>query len=284
MDIADMAEGAIRLALAEDLGTGGDVTTAVLVPAGMEGTAHIVAKAPCRMAGGPVAERVFALVEPQISFETLVPDGDDAAAGRAVARLRGPLAGILTGERTALNFLCHMCGIATVTSRLAEMARPHGVDILDTRKTTPGLRALEKYAVAMGGGVNHRMGLFDAVLIKDNHIAASGGLEPAVRKARNALGDRFEIEVEAASLAQVREAVAAGANIIMLDNMDPGTIEKALALIDGRARTEVSGGVGPENLASYLMPGVDSISLGFLTHSAPAADLSLEVEAPVIPR
>lgn len=277
MDIADEAEGIIRLALAEDLGADGDVTTTAVCPTGALARAEVVAREPCVLAGQPVAARVFTLADARVSYDPVVPDGGRASGGDVVGRLAGPLAGVLSGERTALNFLCHLSGIATLTARLVEIASPHGVAILDTRKTTPGLRALEKYAVSLGGGTNHRMGLFDGVIIKDNHIAAVGGLEIAVRRAGNSLSGRFPIEVEAATLAQVRQALDSGADIIMLDNMDPEAVAEAVALIGGRARVEVSGGVNPENLSSYLPLGMNSISLGFITHSAPAADLSLDI-------
>lgn len=277
MDIADEAEGLVRLALAEDLGVDGDITTGAVCRPGEEGRAAVLSGEPCRLAGQPVAARVFELAGPGASYEALVPDGSDAAPGQEVARVTGDLATILAGERTALNFLCHLSGIATLTSRLTAFTEPAGVTLLDTRKTTPGMRALEKYAVRMGGGTNHRMGLFDGVLIKDNHIAAAGGLETAVRRARNAVGHRFPIEVEAAGLGQVREALDAGADIIMLDNMSPEAVREAVGLIGGRARVEVSGGIGPDNLREYAGLGADTISLGFITHSAPAADLSMEI-------
>jgi len=278
MDIAEVAAGIIRLALAEDLGADGDITTNAVCPPGATGKAVIISRGPCRVAGGPVAKRVFELAAPGAQYEALVADGSAASPDQEIARVQGPLAAILAGERTALNFLCHLCGIATLTARLVEIAAPYGVNILDTRKTNPGMRLLEKYAVAMGGGTNHRLGLYDGVLIKDNHIAAAGGLEIAVRRARNAYGDKYPIEAEAATLAEVREALDAGADIIMLDNMEPKAVADAVALIDGKASTEVSGGVTPDNLSSYVKLGVDSISLGFITHSAPAADLSLELE------
>ncbi len=278
VDIGVEAEGLVRLALAEDLGVEGDITTAAVCPPGAEGRAVVVSRQPCRLAGQPVAAKVFELAGPGASYEVLVEDGEDAGPGREVARVSGPLSALLAGERTALNFLCHLSGIATLTSRLVGIAEPHGVAVLDTRKTTPGMRVLEKYAVMMGGGTNHRRGLFDGVLIKDNHIAAAGGLEIAVRRARNALGDRFPIEVEAADLGQVREALDAGADIVMLDNMRPELVLEAVGLVGGRARVEISGGVTPENLAEYVRLGADTISLGFITHSAPAADLSMEVE------
>jgi nicotinate-nucleotide pyrophosphorylase (carboxylating) len=277
MEIAERAEGIVRLALSEDLGIEGDVTTKAACPPDAVGRAAVVSRAPCRVAGQPIAAKVFSLVAGGAEYRALVEDGKDASPGQEIATVTGPLEAILTGERTALNFLCHLSGIATVTARLVAMAGPHGVRILDTRKTTPGLRVLEKYAVSMGGGTNHRQGLFDGIIIKDNHIAAAGGLELAVRRVRNALGDRFPIEVEAADLAQVRQAVDAGADIIMLDNMSPETVADAVALIGKKAQTEVSGGVSPDNIGSYLGLGIDSISLGFITHSAPAADLSLEL-------
>jgi nicotinate-nucleotide pyrophosphorylase (carboxylating) len=278
MDIAEKAEGAIRLALSEDLGIGGDVTTKAVCPPDSSGSGVIISRVPCRVAGQPIAARVFSLAAAGAEYRAVVNDGQDASAGQKIGTVSGGLEAILAGERTALNFLCHLSGIATVTSRLVALAGGGGVRIMDTRKTTPGLRILEKYAVSMGGGTNHRQGLFDGVIIKDNHIAAAGGLELAVRRARNALGDRFPIEVEAADLAQVRQAVDAGADIIMLDNMSPETVKDAVALIGRRAKTEVSGGVNPENMSSYVGLGIDSISLGFITHSAPAADLSLELD------
>jgi nicotinate-nucleotide pyrophosphorylase (carboxylating) len=277
MDIAEKAEGIIRLALSEDLGAEGDITTTAACPPGATGKAVIISKRPCRVAGQPVASRVFALAGPGAEYRSLVEDGSDASPGQKIAEVEGPLAAILAGERTALNFLCHLSGIATVTARLVALASPFSVNIMDTRKTTPGLRVLEKYAVSMGGGTNHRQGLFDGVIIKDNHIAAAGGLEIAVRRVRNALADKFPIEVEAASLAQVREALDSGADIIMLDNMAPEMATEAVGLIGGRAKVEVSGGVDPENIGSYVRLGMDAVSLGFITHSAPAADLSLEL-------
>jgi len=277
VDVAEKAEGIIRIALAEDLGVDGDVTTTAVCPPGARARAVIVSREPCVIAGQLVAAKVFALAGAEVSYDTVVEDGGRASGGDTIARLQGSLAGILAGERTALNFLCHLSGIATLTGRLVDVVGRGGVTVMDTRKTTPGLRALEKYAVRLGGGTNHRRGLFDGVIIKDNHIAAVGGLEAAVRLARNSLSCRFPIEVEAATLARVREAVDAGADIIMLDNMDPPAVREAVEIIAGRAKVEVSGGVGPNNLASYAQLGMDAISMGFITHSAPAADLSLEV-------
>lgn len=278
MNIADMAEGTIRMALAEDLGAEGDLTSEALLSPERRGRAFVVTRQPCRVAGQPVAQRVFRLTDEAISYRVVVDDGEDASRGDVIARLEGPLLGMLAAERTALNFLCRMIGIATLTARLVALARPHGVEILDTRKTAPGLRSIDKYAVRAGGGTNHRQGLYDGVIIKDNHIEAVGGIDIAVLKARNVLGDRYPVEVEASNLAQVRKALDSGADIIMLDNMDPKMIADAVGLIDGRARVEVSGGIDAENLGSYLELGMNSISLGMLTHSAPAADLSMEFE------
>ena len=277
MDIADKAEGIIRIALAEDLGSKGDVTTEAVCRPGDVGKGQLVCGEPCTLAGQPVADRVFALAGPGASYRQRVQDGGSAAAGQVIGEVEGPLVAVLSGERTALSFLCHLSGIATLTARLVAMAAPHGVKIMDTRKTTPGLRMLEKYAVSAGGGTNHRVGLYDGVIIKDNHIAAAGGIPVAVRRARNALGDELPLEVEASTLAEVRQAVDSGADIIMLDNMSPGQVEKAVAIIGGRAKVEVSGGMNPDNIGSYLGSGIDFISLGFITHSAPPVDISLRL-------
>lgn len=277
MDMVEKAEGIIRLALAEDLGVDGDVTTRATFSPDTKGTALVICSEPCTVAGQTVAEKVFALAGPGASYSIGIKDGEQVPAGETVGSVEGNLGTILAGERTALNFLCRMSGIATLTARLVAMAAPYGVKIMDTRKTTPGLRVLEKYSVAVGGGTNHRQGLFDGVIIKDNHIAAAGGLDIAVRRARNALGEGFSVEVEAATLADVLEAVDSGADVIMLDNMEPARVEEAVAIIGGRAEVEVSGGVTPGNIATYLPLGIDAISLGFITHSAPAVDMSLEV-------
>jgi len=277
VDIAEKAEGIIRVALAEDLGVDGDITTAAVCRPGEKGRAVIIAREACTVAGQAVAARVFALAGGGASSSEMVRDGEAASPDQVIAVVEGSLDAILSGERTALNFLGRLSGIATLTSRLVAIAGPHGVKIMDTRKTTPGLRVLEKYAVKAGGGTNHREGLFDGVIIKDNHIAAAGSLEVAVRRVRNALDERFPVEVEAATLAEVREAVDAGADIIMLDNMPPTRAEEAIALIAGRARVEVSGGVSPDNMTAYVTLGMDAISLGFLTHSAPSVDMSLEL-------
>lgn len=277
MEIEKAAEGIIKLALAEDLGTQGDVTTRAVVKDDLRGRGSVISRQPCTVAGQSIAARVFELAGSGAVYRPRVADGDRAPSGVVLGEVEGPLAAILKGERTALNFLTHLSGIATLTRRLVDIAEPFGVQVMDTRKTTPGLRVLEKYAVAAGGGTNHRVGLFDGVIIKDNHIAAAGGVEIAVRRVQSTLGNRFPVEVEVATLAQVREALDAGADIVMLDNMDPRMVGDAVALVAGRAVVEVSGGINPDNLIEYARLGVDRISLGFLTHSAPAADMSLEV-------
>jgi nicotinate-nucleotide pyrophosphorylase (carboxylating) len=265
----------IEAALAEDLGPG-DVTTEAIVPAGAKGEGVILAKAEGILAGLPIAGEVFRRVEPGIQFTPEAQDGEPVAPGQVVARLAGPLRGLLTAERVALNFLCRLSGIATLTSRYVEAVALYPAVILDTRKTTPGWRALEKYAVRCGGGQNHRMGLYDMVLIKDNHIAAAGSLAEAVRRAR-ASGAKLAIEVEVRTLEELEEALALGVERVLLDNMDLATLREAVKRARGRAKLEASGGITLENVAAVAATGVDYISVGALTHSAPALDLSLEL-------
>jgi nicotinate-nucleotide pyrophosphorylase (carboxylating) len=265
----------IEAALAEDLGPG-DVTTEAIVPAGAKGEGVILAKAEGILAGLPIAGEVFRRVEPGIRFTPEAQDGEPVAPGQVVARLSGPLRGLLTAERVALNFLCRLSGIATLTSRYVEAVALYPAVILDTRKTTPGWRALEKYAVRCGGGRNHRMGLYDMVLIKDNHIAAAGSLAEAVRRAR-ASGAKLAIEVEVRTLEELEEALALGVERVLLDNMDLATLREAVKRARGRAKLEASGGITLENVAEVAATGVDYISVGALTHSAPALDLSLEL-------
>jgi nicotinate-nucleotide pyrophosphorylase (carboxylating) len=268
----------VRRALAEDVGPG-DVTTAATVPASAPARATLVARQPCVLAGLDVAREVFAQVDPAVTFEPVLRDGGRCEAGQALARVAGPARAILTAERTALNFLQHLSGIATRTRAFVDAAGGR-LTVLDTRKTIPTLRALAKYAVRCGGGTNHRAGLYDGVLIKDNHIRLAGGVAEAVRRARQA-AQALPIEVEAQSLADVREAVRSGADIIMLDNLDDETMRAALAEIDGRARVEISGGVTLERMAALASLGADFVSVGGLTHSAPAVDISLDVEGDV---
>ncbi len=268
---------AARRALDEDLGARGDVTTEALIPKEMEGEGVFFVWDAGVVAGLPLASMVFRLLSSRVDFQPLKRDGERVGRGEVLATVRGPLWAILEGERTALNFLQHLSGIATITARCVELAAPQGVQIMDTRKTTPGLRELEKYAVRAGGGVNHRKGLFDGVLIKDNHIAVVGSAGEAVRRAKERLGEQYPVEVEIQRLDQLEEVIAAGADIVMLDNFDPGEVRKAVEIAAGRVILEVSGGVTPDNLAHYVSTGVKRISMGFLTHSSPALDISLEI-------
>lgn len=272
---SEMVEEIVSRALAEDVGAG-DITTEATVPADVRARGEIIAKQEAVVAGLPLVEAVFRNVDSGIVVEPAVQDGGRVAPGEVVARVEGRARGILTGERTALNFLQHMSGVATLAARYVKAVKGTKARILDTRKTIPGLRALDKYAVRMGGAHNHRMGLFDAVLIKDNHIRAAGAVAAAVERARAAAPEGAVVEVETQSMAQVEEAVGAGADVIMLDNMSPEEVKRAVELIAGRAKTEVSGGVTLETVRSYAECGVDYISVGEITHSARAADFSLE--------
>jgi len=261
-------------ALAEDLGHGDLTTSSIFTDE--KGEAFIVAKEAGVLAGLPVAEEVFAQVDGRICFRTTFRDGDRVAPGDRIAALEGPLAGILMGERVALNFLQRMCGIATATRAAADSIRGTRAKITDTRKTTPGLRLLEKYAVRVGGGVNHRFNLADMVLIKDNHIRGAGSIREAVARVRRHCGFPVKIEVEVETLEEVKEAVACGVEIIMLDNMSTAQMAEAVKLISGRALVEASGGISRERLYEVAATGVDLISLGYLTHSSRALDLSLK--------
>jgi nicotinate-nucleotide pyrophosphorylase (carboxylating) len=266
----------IRHALSEDLGEG-DVTSEAIIPADASATAEIKAKQDLVLAGIDVAREVFHHLDPSIKFEQLAKDGDKIKTGAVLARVSGKTRVLLAGERVALNVLQHLSGIATLTARYVEKLSGTKARILDTRKTIPGLRQLEKYAVRMGGGKNHRMGLFDMVLIKDNHIKAAGGITIAVGRVREKLRDRFKIEVEAKTLDEVREALAAKADIIMLDNMTLDRMKEAVKLIAGKALVEASGNVTLETVRAVAETGVDLISVGALTHSAPAADISMKI-------
>ena len=266
----------IDLALEEDAGLG-DVTSRAIFPPGHRSRAVIEARQALVVCGLDVAARVFARVDPALKTRRLASDGDRVAPGRVVLQIAGPTAALLTAERTALNFLQRLSGIATQAHRFAAAVEGTGVRVVDTRKTTPGYRALEKYAVRCGGCFNHRSSLGEHVLIKDNHIAAAGSLTKAVRLGRAAAPHTAKIEVEATTLAEVREACRAGAEVILLDNMTPAQVRAAVAVIAGRAVVEVSGGVRHDTLRDYALAGVDVISVGALTHSAPAADLSLTI-------
>jgi nicotinate-nucleotide pyrophosphorylase (carboxylating) len=283
-DVSKSAEvkALIRRALDEDVG-GGDATTLALVPAGATARARVLSRGSYVVSGAAVAALVFRAVEPRLRVRVLVPDGKRVGPGQAILSVAGPARGILTAERTALNFLQRMTGIATLTSRFVEQVKRHGTLILDTRKTTPGLRALEKYAVLCGGGSNHRMGLFDRILIKDNHRhfwrrAGRPQLDRAVSAAR-ARFPGLSVEVEVENARELTSALAAQPEWVLLDNMSPARLRACVRLCAGRARIEASGGITLGNAARVAAAGVDAISLGCLTHSAPAADLSLEMAA-----
>ena len=265
----------VRRALAEDLGWG-DVTTEATVDASLRARGVIVAKCECVIAGLDVAAEVFRQLDPAAVVTVSMPDGARTTHGDIVAEVRGTAAAMLTAERTALNFLQRLSGIATLTRRFVDAASGR-ITILDTRKTTPTLRALEKYAVRAGGATNHRNGLDDAIMIKDNHIRLAGGVEAAMRRMREARDD-MPIEIEAQSMEQVEQAIAAKANIIMLDNMSIGDMREAVRRIAGRAKIEISGGVTLDRIPELASTGADYVSVGALTHSAAAADLSFELE------
>jgi nicotinate-nucleotide pyrophosphorylase (carboxylating) len=269
----------VRTALAEDVGEG-DVTTAATVEEDARALARITQKAPGVIYGLEAAEAVFRELDPQSESRRLVREGEWREQGGPVIEVRGSARALLTGERTALNFLARLSGVATMSARAARAVDGSGARVLDTRKTTPGLRTLEKAAVAAGGGVNHRAGLFDAILIKENHIAAAGGITAAIERARAAapgLADRLEVEVRDES--EIDEALAAGAPRLLLDNMDNERLRAAVARVAGRAELEASGGVDLSTLRAVADTGVEWISMGALTHSAPALDLSLTLEA-----
>lgn len=273
----------IQQALAEDIGAG-DVTTQAVIPEGTEARGKMVVREEGITAGLEVAQLVFKLVDEKINFSALVSDGTKVKKGQEVAEVKGPARGILMGERVALNFLQRLSGVATLTSKFVERVKDHPLKIMDTRKTTPNLRALEKYAVRVGGGDNHRMGLYDAVLIKDNHLTVTGGIKEAVSRARQNIKKGTKIEVETSNLENVKESLESGANTILLDNMEIGTLEKAVNLVKGwnkehntKIETEASGGVTLDNVVQIAKTGVDVISIGALTHSAPALDISLEI-------
>jgi nicotinate-nucleotide pyrophosphorylase (carboxylating) len=266
----------VRLALAEDIGPG-DLTTTACVPPDLQALGEFLAKQAGVLSGMAVVEECFRQAAPGCRVEHLKQEGDAFAPGDVLARVEGPAGEILTTERVALNFLQRMCGVATIARQYVEAVAGTHARIVDTRKTTPGLRLLEKAAVRAGGGRNHRFALYDGVILKDNHIAAVGCIGAAVRQARERVQHTVKLEVETTSLEQVREALDAGADIIMLDNMDLEPMRQAVALVAGRALVEASGGISLETVAAVAATGVDLISVGKLTHSAPAVDISLEL-------
>jgi nicotinate-nucleotide pyrophosphorylase (carboxylating) len=270
-------EPLVRRALEEDLGRAGDLTSDAVLPPDLTAKAHVVTRQPGRIAGLPIALAAFYILDASIDIETRAADGDDVEASTVLATVHGPARSLLAAERTALNLLGRLCGIATATRDMQALVSPYGAHVVCTRKTTPGLRALEKYAVRCGGGHNHRFGLDDAVLIKDNHIALAGGLRKAVERARAAVGHLVKIEVEVDTLDQLHEALDLKVDVVLLDNMSLDTLCEAVALARGRAITEASGGINPKTAADIAATGVDLLSVGWLTHSAPALDVALDI-------
>jgi nicotinate-nucleotide pyrophosphorylase (carboxylating) len=271
-----MIEPTVRHALLEDLGRAGDLTSDAIVPVDRIATTALVARQPGIVAGLDLAALAFRLIEPGIEVTIHCPDGSEVAPGKVIATLSGPARGILTAERTALNFLGHLSGIATVTHSVVSAIRGHKARIVCTRKTTPGLRSLEKYAVRAGGGANHRFGLDDAVLIKDNHIAVAGGIEAAVERARAGVGHLVKIEVEVDTLDQLDAALRLGVDAVLLDNMTPEQLREAVAMVDGHAITEASGRINLTTAAAVAATGVDYLSMGSLTHSSAVLDIGLD--------
>lgn len=274
-----LIEPIVRMALAEDLGRAGDVTSAATVPEGTRAEAALVARRSGVIAGLDLARLAFETLDPDIGFSALVRDGDRVEAGSTLARVAGDGRAILGAERTALNLLCRLSGIASATRDLVDRVAGTKARVTCTRKTTPGLRAIEKYAVRCGGGANHRFGLDDAVLIKDNHVAIAGGVAAALAHARTSVGHLVKIEVEIDRLDQLDAALAGGADVILLDNMDPRSLAEAVRRIGGQAIAEASGGITPATIAEVAASGVDIISVGWLTHSAPILDIGLDIAA-----
>jgi nicotinate-nucleotide pyrophosphorylase (carboxylating) len=271
-----VVERAVATALEEDLGTAGDLTTNGIVPADASGAAAIVARQAGVVAGLDLAEAAFKALDPQVRFVRVVQDGGEVKNGGTIATVAGRTRALLTAERTALNFLGRLSGIATLTAAYVKAVAGTTARIACTRKTTPGLRALEKYAVRAGGGVNHRFGLYDAMLVKDNHIAAAGGLAPALERLRARSGHLVKIEVEVDTLDQLKQALGFTVDAVLLDNMDVETLRQAVKLVAGRVKTEASGGVTLETVREIAETGVDLISVGALTHSPRNLDSSLE--------
>lgn len=271
-----LMEQAVRAALAEDLGLAGDLTSAAVVPPDHRSALTAVARTEGTIAGLDLAELAFALTDPACRMRRHVADGARVGPGTRIFTAEGPSRSLLSAERTALNFLGHLSGIATATQGLVRAVAGTRAAIACTRKTTPLLRAFEKYAVRAGGGVNHRFGLFDAVLIKDNHIALAGGIRPALERARKNAGHMVKIEIEVDTLAQLREVMEIGADAVLLDNMTPDMLREAVGIVAGRALTEASGGVTPATAAAIAASGVDLISVGWITHSAPVLDIGLD--------
>ena len=273
-----LVEDAVRAALLEDLGRAGDITTNATIPAMKQARAVIAARQPGIVAGLDLAKAAFRLLDPALNFDARIADGAAVTPGAILATIEGPARALLSAERVALNFLGRLSGIATLTSRYVAAVAHTKVRIVCTRKTTPGLRTFEKYAVLCGGGFNHRFGLDDAILIKDNHIAVAGGIIPALRAVKAAIGHLVKIEIEVDTLDQLDEVLTEGADVVLLDNMTPARLREAVARVKGRLLTEASGGVTLETVAAIAESGVDMISVGALTHSAQVLDVGLDIQ------
>ena len=271
-----MIEAQVRDALIEDLGRAGDITSDAIIPAATKAETALIARKPGVVAGLDVALLAFELIDPAIKAGVAKPDGSRLEKGELIATIAGPARGILTAERVALNFLCHLSGIASATATVVDAVKGTKAHVICTRKTLPGLRNLQKYAIRVGGGFNHRYGLDDAVLIKDNHIAAAGGIRQAVERVRGAIGHLIKIELEVDTLEQLEEGLAVGVDAILLDNMDVEQMRRAVAIVNGRAVTEASGGITPQTAPAIAATGVDLLSLGWLTHSVQQLDIGLD--------
>ena len=269
----------VEAALTEDLGRRGDVTSQATIPADMQAKLEIKARQAGVICGMDLARLSFALVDPQIEFVAHVADGESVDAGTVLAIVSGNARHLLTAERTALNFMTHLSGIATDTRKIVDSVAEYPAQITCTRKTIPGLRIVQKYAVRCGGGRNHRLGLDDAILIKDNHIAIAGDIKTAIRQAQKFAGHLIPIEVEVDTLEQLEQALDAGVSLVLLDNMSPETLARAVAICKDRARTEASGGIPPETVQAAAQTGVDFIAMGYLTHSTTALDIGLDFSA-----
>lgn len=273
-----IVEEAVKAALLEDWGRAGDLTSQATIPAKAMATAVIAARKPGVLAGLALAESAFRLTDDAVDFETVAADGARLEKGTVVARISGPARAILSAERVALNFLGHLSGVATATARFADLIAHTKADIVCTRKTTPGLRTFEKYAVRCGGGSNHRFGLDDAILIKDNHVAVAGGVTQAIEAAKAFKGHLVKLEVEVDTLDQLKEALACGPDVILLDNFDLDRLREAVAITAGRVPLEASGGIEADTVKAIAESGVDLISSGWITHSSPVLDLGLDIE------
>ncbi|WP_251863874.1 carboxylating nicotinate-nucleotide diphosphorylase [Achromobacter sp. Marseille-Q4962] len=271
-----MLEPLVRAALLEDLGRAGDLTTDAIVPADASAQTRLVARQEGVLAGLDLARLAFRAMDPDIRFEPALRDGSALSPGQEIARISGNARAMLSAERVALNFLCHLSGVASATASIVRAVAGHGARVTCTRKTLPGLRAVQKYAVRVGGGSNHRYGLDDAVLIKDNHIALAGGVEEAVRRARAGVGHMVKVELEVDTLAQLETALALGVDVVLLDNMSLDELRAAVDMARGRAVTEASGRITPETAAAVAATGVDQIAVGWITHSARVLDIGLD--------